>query len=509
MRHKQTSDDSMVLGTVISIEDTPSTNEFSFVLSPNVNVAQGQLVEISTPTGQLIASVKSLARRNRYYEFAESISQYAKDSEKSFASAFPASDWEYVVAQCNIMGIFNGKHMQRCAFPPSPGAEVKTADNTIVKTALGLTEQGLHVGELLGSDLAVKLDLSKLMQKHLAVLGMSGSGKSHLVGVILEELLQRRAEQGRLGVVAFDPHGDYISLASPQNKLADKVTIIPGDKIKISTTHLTAIFFSELVPSISSPAKREYAKLFARLKSAAADQGKPLVIEDLIEAAETGKDRTNLADLLTEVKELNLFDAFDYPAVSQEVKPGRLVVFDFSAISSVKVKQAILAFFARRLFYLRREGKVTPFAMVVEEAHAFCREKAQKENSISKPVIETLAREGRKFGACLCLVSQRPVQLSTTALSQCSTFIVMRVTNPYDLDHIGESCEGIDRKTLDHITALRTGEGIVIGEAANFPTFIKVRQRSTTSMGSKSLEEIARQFEQQNSLKQSDAEAFL
>jgi DNA helicase HerA-like ATPase len=111
-------------------------------------------------------------------------------------------------------------------------------------------------------------------------------------------------------------------------------------------------------------------------------------------------------------------------------------------------------------------------------------------------MIETIAREGRKFCASLILISQRPVRLSTTVLSQCNTHVIMRVTNPYDLQHIGESSEGIDRSSLDTISSLRPGEALIVGSAVNFPVFMRVRERkSSESRLSRSLEEVSRQYD--------------
>ncbi len=496
-----------MLGTVISTQETPSTHEFHFVLSPGNAMSTGQLVKVASANGNLIGVVKKIIRQNRYYEFAESISQYAKES-KNFETSFPAKDWEYTTAICTILGNY-ASHLTRCSFPPSPGDSVLTVEDETVKKVLGLVTQsdGLNLGTLLASDLPASLDLSRLLQKHLAILGMSGSGKSHLVSVVIEELLNRDKDKGRLAVVVLDPHGDYAAFAKPSNPLSQHTTLVKGDEIQLSVTHLSQTLLSEIVPSISAPAKREYSKLFARLKQEAATEGKPLTLDDLIIKAEESS-RTNLGDILTEVKELNIFGQFDQPGINI-VKPGKLVILDLSNLG-VKAKQVIAAFFSRKLFSMRRQSTVPPFALIVEEAHLFAREKAKTENAISKPIIETIAREGRKFGACLCLVSQRPVQLSTTALSQCNSFIVMRVTNPYDLQHIGESCEGIDKNTLDAITTLRTGEGIVIGEATNFPTFIKVRQRNFKSASTTSLDELAKEFENKHvQITQKDTEAFL
>ena len=96
-----------------------------------------------------------------------------------------------------------------------------------------------------------------------------------------------------------------------------------------------------------------------------------------------------------------------------------------------------------------------------------------------KSIIQKIAREGRKFHASLCLISQRPIQLSTTALSQCNTHIILRVTNPYDLEHIGKSSEGLTRDVMDTISSLRVGEALIVGEAVNYPLFVRVRPRQS------------------------------
>jgi len=120
---------------------------------------------------------------------------------------------------------------------------------------------------------------------------------------------------------------------------------------------------------------------------------------------------------------------------------------------------------------------------------------ARLDRAISKSIIETIAREGRKFFTSIVLVSQRPVKLSTTALSQCNTHVIMRILNPYDLDYIGRSSEGIDRSTMNSITSLGVGEAIIVGNAVNHPIFVRVRKRKTTTMETESLEESAKNFE--------------
>ncbi|MFX1411993.1 MAG: ATP-binding protein, partial [Promethearchaeota archaeon] len=109
-------------------------------------------------------------------------------------------------------------------------------------------------------------------------------------------------------------------------------------------------------------------------------------------------------------------------------------------------------------------------------AHQFCPEAAHSK-AISKPIIEMIAREGRKFMACLCLISQRPKKLSTTALSQCNSKLVLNIKNPYDLKHLMDSSEAITQEYASMVSSLGVGEMLVMGNAVNYPVFIDIRER--------------------------------
>ena len=115
-------------------------------------------------------------------------------------------------------------------------------------------------------------------------------------------------------------------------------------------------------------------------------------------------------------------------------------------------KQMIVAYLSNKLFELRRLEKIAPFTIFLEEAHQFIPQSGAGEFMKARAIFETIAREGRKFGASLCLISQRPINLSTTVLSQCNTHMLLRVINPNDLRHISESSEGLDSSSIKLIT---------------------------------------------------------
>jgi hypothetical protein len=508
----------MELGTVVANPFGPSTQKFNFVLAKNGSrVRRGQFVQVHSEEGTLVAVVSELYKANRYFERAESISEYEKSGGAGFLENFPAGEWEYVVADCAILGSFDSV-LKRNSFPPSPGAKVQEIDLSMLKSFLGFEEVGLNLGKLLQHELPAEVSTTRLLQKHLAILGISGSGKSVSASVVVEELLSIPRGMGRMAVVALDSHGDYLGFKERESPFKEKTQVIDGNKVRIACRKASAQFFRELVPEMSSTQGREFVRVFESLKKEARQEQKAFDLNQVvfrIEGDEGIKEniKSPLLAWLGELNKMNLFGMVDAPDLKDLVKPGRLAVVDLSGINSLRKKQVIASYFATRLFSLRQKEKIPPFLLLVEEAHNFAREKAPKGSAIAKPAIEKIAREGRKFGACLCLVSQRPIQLSTTALSQCNSFLIMRITNPYDLDHIGKSCEAIDSATLGAITTLRVGEGILLGEAVNHPIFLRVRNRITPrSLKGIPLEEMAKRFEENSvarEVEESDIEAFL
>ncbi|MCX8206105.1 MAG: ATP-binding protein [Candidatus Micrarchaeota archaeon] len=503
----------MKLGTVISLISSPNSWKFSSVINDDAlgKVRKGQFVEVEHEGGKLIASIGDIFRSNRYFERAESVAGYERSG--ALSSHFPVDEWSYTIAETRILGVYDGNALHRCSFPPPPGSDVRQVDEQMLSKYLGFRETGLNIGKLLNHDVDVKLGLSKLFQKHVAILAMSGAGKSYLMGVLLEELAARSPEHGRVGVVVIDVHGEYAALKS--GPLADKVSVYDASKIRIGTKNATPDLFP-FYYSLSPPQRRMLASTFYELKRQAKAQHKFFTPKDLmldlgsVNDKGAAKPRDALLDHLDALQKMRVFGKVDDPSVASLVRPGHISVIDMRDIDGEKKKQMLVAYYARRLFNAVKKGRVPPFVLVVEEAHNFAGESVKREDMLSKHELERIAREGRKFGASLCLISQRPVRLSTTALSQCNTHIIMRVTNPYDIKHIGESSEGIDNYMLNSITTLKVGEALIVGEAVVQPIFVRVRKRNAdVPTDNTDLESIARKYELEQARKKEDVDAFL
>jgi uncharacterized protein len=123
------------------------------------------------------------------------------------------------------------------------------------------------------------------------------------------------------------------------------------------------------------------------------------------------------------------------------------------------------------------EGEI-PFLLVFEEAHRYVPKSEAARYSSVKKSIERVAKEGRKYGISLMIVSQRPSEISETIFSQCNNFVAMRLTNPADQQYISRLLPDSLSAITDSLPALEKQEAIVIGDAIPVPSWVKVDEIS-------------------------------
>jgi uncharacterized protein len=147
-------------------------------------------------------------------------------------------------------------------------------------------------------------------------------------------------------------------------------------------------------------------------------------------------------------------------------------VFDLSGIPTAVVDDlvgAVLRILYDSLFWGRLKpegGRKRPLLVVLEEAHVYLGAQSKNRASIA---AKRIAKEGRKYGVGLMLVSQRPSEVDTTILSQCGTVVALRLTNDSDRSQV-TSCASDNLKGLfSMLPILRTGEALIVGEAVNMP----------------------------------------
>jgi len=413
----------------------------------------------------------------------------------------------------------------------------------------------ITVGNISVSEsLDAKIDLDKLISRHCAIVGSTGSGKSNSVSVLLESIAKRNFPSSRILVI--DPHGEYNDALSKYSRVIETNPKKVENKLYIP---FWALPFNELMKIFSgtiSDANREYIReRVVEAKIASADENKLDVTKESITAdspipfsikqlwfelddferqtylerakPETITAKTQIGDanklksnlyqpasagggspflnnqakgilgFLDSVRNrLNdssynfLFNPGDFtPNLQGEIKsdidslfmdwlgnPLPITILDLSGIPSEimsSISGTLLKIIYDGLFWgvnTKVGGKNQPLLIVLEEAHSYLK---AGEHSISSRTVQMIAKEGRKYGVGLLLVTQRPSELDETVLSQCGTIIALRMNNSKDRGHIRSAVQDELQSMVDLLPSLRTGEALISGEAVKIPSRLK------------------------------------
>ena len=272
------------IGVVIASDEGPSPTRVDFVVTEG-KVHQGQFVVMEYEEGRLLALVEDVQKSNRYFENAEIVREY--EIRSSLSRQLPAKEWEFLVGVSRPLVVLRGDEMLRPTYPPSPGTPVLEPTPEELRRFLGLKEGGVHVGRLQFHDVDVFLDMDELVQKHFAVLAMSGAGKSYLTSVVIEELLDRPKELGRIGIVVFDVHGEYRTFAEPPDEpgyvdYSGKADVVPADEIRIGVPNLSADLLTAFLPGLTRPQIRTLRMVIRELQREMEEGRGPYDIDDII-----------------------------------------------------------------------------------------------------------------------------------------------------------------------------------------------------------------------------------
>ncbi len=492
------------------VYESPSVTEFTFVVSDDGAVGVGDYVlteDPNDPTSYIMGRVEDVRR-----DVHEGIKGEVMRALMLGSNTVPDLDWT-VIARVEVLGVLTENFDIRDARRPAkPMAKVyKMSDEELEKLLSPVDpERAVYLGRVKDATARVFLDPNALVSLHCAVLGMTGSGKSYTVGVLIEEM-------SRLGipVIVIDPHGEYSSLRKPAESIPDGwdvepegiddvVTFGPNGpddgydyEIIIDTTNLNVEDFKLLIPQMRKYKKAdEYVhEAIQSLKDEWKKTGVKYDLADIIEKLEEKKkfvqkatEESAIDAALTSLRKLhricgNLFGKEDSPDLHRFVKAGRVVVLSLKGLPD-EAQQAVVTYFLKRIFEFRQSDEIPPVFTILEEAHNFAptgEEMTRDKTAIS--AVRDFAREGRKFLAGLCVVSQRPGRVDSTVLSQCNTMIILKTANPDDLDNIRKSGEGITKEALKRIKSLPVGSAYVTGSAVKIPLFVDVRPRRTAHGG--------------------------
>ncbi|ACJ16910.1 bipolar DNA helicase [Thermococcus onnurineus NA1] len=443
---------------------------------------------------------------------------------------------EALIVNVRVLGkvLLNGEKAEIVPnrVPVPNGNAVYKASSELLKAIYYGGEGFIEVGTLLlREDVPIYLDADELVSRHFAVLAVTGAGKSNTVAVLIGGIVNDL----RGTVIVLDPHGDYVKLKLPgtgkdyvklieakimpeemdSEELADLIEVASNatiqreflakawETVKYENPDLggrelmealmntlndwianrTAYFWDEgkgayITEELKSERIETLRGVVYRIRRFLRNYGSLLTSEDLIAQIEPGK--------------ANVIDLGPLDEGQMKVVVGKLLGKVFEA--RVDYEQA-----RKNLFRLREELKerpnsktaeeiekfekvmreierrspalAEPVLIIVEEAHIFA---PQGEHNDAVRILSRIAREGRKFGVGLGIVSQRPNKLNEDVLSQTNTKIILRIVNPKDQDYVLKASEQLSSDLLGDIAALGKGEAVIVGQAISLPALVKI-----------------------------------
>ena len=384
----------------------------------------------------------------------------------------------YIRGKVKILGDVND-NLRLPRTPVLPGTEIYLADKDILKDIFKVRNP-LKLGSLVNqSDVDVNVDANPILSRHLAILAMTGAGKSNTVSVLIDQLLGYSVP-----IFVFDMHGEYKDASFPNG---DVNVILP----KINPNYMA---FNEIrrlvnIPSNGYIQERYFRKAFkeakAKLSDGRANTNNFLqVMYDILyeQSLEEGSER-QIIDVMNKIDDSmdrysKLFDK-NASNILSNIKAGHVNVLDLSQVDEF-VASVLVSHILRNSLQRSKDAAHTgnkedllnnSVFFIMEEAHILA---PNKRESDSKRWIQRVAREGRKFGLGLCLVSQSPKTVDHDALSQMNNMIILRLVEPEDQRHVQSASESLSQDLVNQLPSLNVGEAIVLGLMSRVPTLVKI-----------------------------------
>ncbi len=398
-------------------------------------------------------------------------------------------DEHYIKGTVRILGdIENDLRIPRT--PAPPGTEIKVADSKVLKEIFKVDKYGLKLGNLITQEeVDIEVDINKMVSRHLAVLAMTGAGKSNTVAVITDGLLKVNG-----CILFFDMHSEYVNAQ------------FSNGEVNIIEARLNPIYLADFeIASLANISRKAYIQeryfqeAYRKTKKDLQDNKIPSkeffknIKEHLLKLIEDGNhkdDKKSITAVYNKVKYLtvkyNHILDLNAPDIADEIKINTANVLDLGSVdekaSDVIVSHVLNEVLRRRKAFIRNEeGLNYPVFVVLEEAHILA---PKNRDTLSKNLISRIAREGRKFGVGLCMVSQSPKSLDSDSLSQANNMIILRLVEPQDQRHVQSASESLSDDLLSQLPSLNIGEAVVVGLMTKIPTLVKIDKFKGKMVGS-------------------------
>ncbi len=473
----------MIIGVVIG-ESKPT--EVTAQSSRPLSV--GEYVIIDSQHGKILGLVeKSIISSDALTD----VRNFDEAVESKEVAELNSRDKNYKV-KIGILGFLDKLqkgHVILPAVPPLPGTSVLEATQEDLGTIFSPSGiEWIRIGTLLRNlGIEAKININKIVSRHIGILAMTGMGKSNLVSLIARHV-------GSLNgtLVIFDYHNDYENLdVSKINYMTAKINprLLPADKL------------AEVIELRESADKQQRALRESFTESVKQAKDFWTSLEESVSAfGHTTKGYADSAgrvlDKIDDAKH-RFSDILD-PDCGDPVdliKEGRVNVLSVAELSE-RQANAALAYYLQELLQQRKEsvwekkGKkslkrdqrfLAPVFVIIEEAHVFI---PKGEHTDTKYWASKVAREGRKFGIGLGIVSQRPRNIDPNVLSQMGSLAIMKIVQDDDQQQIASAAESLSKDLLSQLPSLNIGDAVLVGQWVNLPSIVHIDEIKGKKAGS-------------------------
>lgn len=479
---------------------------------------------------------------------------------------YTETERRYILEATPLGSICNGIFTRGGDTLSIPPKSVSIANDSVIEKIFSdcIEEKEKFCFSTLSSNTNVKVNVNgnRFFNKHLAIVGSSGSGKSHTTAKIIQEAVNSKSSSfsspNNSHIVIFDIHSEYATAFPKANIINIDNLILPywllnGDELEElfldagdNNNYNQSSLLRNLITlnkqkfnddngnpknskeiDFDSPLKFDVAEIYTclrNLKLETYEYG-----NDLIAKYSSGdKIYKNLSDKYMDYfKEVLEFQ----PPINGKIKRGtysdgtidkfinrfynkindkrleflfgkkskdiefrdilkeftgyntksNITIIDLSGVP-FEVLSITVSLISRLLFDFSYYNKKIngnnniPLLLVFEEAHKYVPKSDLSKYKSSKLSIERIAKEGRKYGITLAIVSQRPSEISETIFSQCNTFISMRLTNPDDQNYVKKLLPDTLGDLTSNLNSLSAGEALLIGESVVMPSVVKINR---------------------------------
>ncbi|MBB4860976.1 DNA helicase HerA-like ATPase [Novosphingobium chloroacetimidivorans] len=411
---------------------------------------------------------------------------------------------------------------------PIPGSlvyPVTTEDLRQVYASTG--RAAIEVGSVYPSrDIRAGVYVDALLGKHFALLGSTGTGKSTTAALILHRICEA-APEGH--IVMIDPHGEYGAAFRDNGVILDVSNLQMPYWLMNFEEHCEVFLTArghERLEDAEILAKclldaRQRNRLAQELGRITVDAPIPYLLSDLSnilnnEMGKLDKGRTTAGymRIKNKIDEIKADPRYQFMFAGMLVgdvmaefigqlfrlpSNGRPIsIIDVSGVPS-EITATVVAVLSRLVFDFAvwaREERTQPILLVCEEAHRYVPSERNADGSSVGRILSRIAKEGRKYGVSLGLITQRPSDLAEGVLSQCGTIVAMRLNNERDQAFVRAAMPEGARGFLDAIPALRNRECIICGEGVSIPirvAFDELEESRRPASGDPSFSELWRQ----------------